>query len=61
MEADEKAPEDFLDEGVLMRGFDEPLHDCMRRGVPGTVTLVVCQGWGVEVEKVGGLEKLRVG
>lgn len=37
------------------------LREFQGRGVSGAVTLVVCEGRGVEVEKVVELEKMRVG
>lgn len=59
--ADVEAPEAFPDEAKVMRDLDVALREFQGRGVSGTVTLVVCQGWGVEVEKVVELEKVRVG
>lgn len=59
--ADMEASEAVPDEARVMRDLDEALREFLGRGVSGTVTLVVCQGRGVEVEKVVELEKVRVG
>ncbi|MEW6104763.1 MAG: hypothetical protein AB1563_00125 [Bacillota bacterium] len=59
--ADVKPPDSFPDEIEVLRGVDGALREFQGRGASGTVTLVVCEGRGVEVEKVVELEKVRVG
>ena|GEM_PF-2174331 len=58
---DVKPPETFPEETRVMRHFDAILGAFQEWGASGTVTLVVCQGRGVAVEKVVELEKVRVG
>lgn len=50
-EVDEKPPEVLPDEVTMLRGIDEAMREFQRRSVSGTVTLVVCRGRGVEVER----------
>ncbi|MGE5572962.1 MAG: hypothetical protein ACM3ZU_08100 [Bacteroidota bacterium] len=61
VEADEEPPEMFPDEATMLRGVDDALREFQGRGVSGTVTLVVCNGRGIKVEKVVEHEKVRVG
>ncbi len=59
--ADVEAPAEARDARQILKGFDQALREFQRRGTSGTVTLVVCEGRGVEVERVVELEKVRVG
>lgn len=56
-----KPPDNFPDEEQVLRGLEEALREFQEKGVSGAVTLLVCEGRGVRVEKVVELEKVRVG
>lgn len=59
--ADVEPPGSFPDEIEVLRGVDEALREFQRWSTSGTVTLVVCEGREVGIEKVVELEKVRVG
>ncbi|MGE5572961.1 MAG: hypothetical protein ACM3ZU_08095 [Bacteroidota bacterium] len=54
-------PKATPDEARVLQDVDRSLREFQARGASGAVTLVVCEGRGVEVEKVVDLEKVRVG
>lgn len=58
--ADVVPPAEAWDARQVLRTFDEALREFQRRSVCGTITLVVCRGQAVDVERVVELEKVRV-